>query len=96
MSALPDIQGRLAAAPPVANTRLAILLAWLMDRLDDAVDHVGVENIIKELHDLYDTYIAPIDVPYVPDPLEPTLIDNPLKKAISDLVLSVHKRIHKD
>lgn len=91
-----DIAAVLAASPKAAEGRLAIIVAALVDSLDDAIDAVGVDAIIAQVNALYDTYVAPADIPWCPDVLEPTLIDMPAKQILAALIRGLHSRVHKD
>jgi hypothetical protein len=93
---LANLRARLADAPPEAETRLLGIFAFVIDEIDDAIDSVGVETVISELNRLYDEFIEPVNVPWVLDILEPTLIDRPAKQLIAAFVRRAHARIHKD
>lgn len=86
----------LASSEPVAEFRLIGILDFLRDHADDAIDAIGVDAAIAWAHGVYDTYCVPFNVPWVPDILEPTLIDLPAKKLIAAVITRVHERIHKD
>lgn len=93
---LATLRARLAAAPPEAETRFLGIAAFLIDELDDAIDSIGVEPTIAEVLKLYDEFIAPVNVPWVPDILEPAVIDAPAKQLIAATIRRAHARIHKD
>jgi hypothetical protein len=57
---------------------------------------VGVEAVVAEVLRLYDEFCVPISVPWVPDLLEPALIDAPAKQLIAACIRRAHARIHKD
>lgn len=40
---------------------------------------VSKEEVLKLVGDAYDTYIAPIDIPYVPESIEAMVVDPALK-----------------
>jgi hypothetical protein len=86
----------LAAAPPDRDVRLVYILDFIREALDDAIDSVGVDNLVAQVDSLYDLYIAPLDIPYVPDHLEPQLVDLPVKQTLAALIRGFHKRIHTD
>jgi hypothetical protein len=93
---LATLRAELAAAPPEAETRLLRIFGTLIDGIDDAIDSVGVEAVIVEVLKLYDEFVAPISVPWVPDLLEPALIDAPAKQLIAATIRRAHAKIHKD
>lgn len=89
-------EAQLAASPALAEFRLLDILDFLRNHADDAIDTIGVDAAIKFAHDLYDRFVAPIDIPFVPDLLEPTVIDGPAKALIAAVIRRVHERIHRD
>jgi len=94
---LDDFRSQLAASPAFAETRLLSIFEFLADELDDVIHGMGgVEPVIVEVHKLYDAYVAPIDVPWIPSILEPTLIDMPAKQILAATIRRLHDRIHKD
>jgi hypothetical protein len=93
---LATLRAELAAAPPEAETRLLRIFGTLIDGIDDAIDSVGVEAVVAEVDRLYVEFIAPIDVPWIPAILEPTLIDAPARQLIAATIRRAHSRIHKD
>jgi hypothetical protein len=93
---LATLRAELAAAPPEAETRLLRIFGTLIDGIDDAIDSVGVEAVIVEVLKLYDEFVAPVNVPWVPDLLEPALIDAPAKQLIAATIRRAHAKIHKD
>lgn len=94
---LSELEGKLAASPKFAETRLLFLFDELREVLDDLVHGVGgIEPAIVEVHKLYDLYIAPVDVPWVPNILEPALIDAPAKTLIGAIMRRLHERIHNE
>lgn len=64
--------------------------------IDNAIDQIGEDAVIAILQAKYDQYAAPLDVPFVPNALEPALVDVPIKQAIGYLVRAGHKAIHHD
>jgi hypothetical protein len=93
---LATLRAELAAAPPEAETRLLRIFGTLIDGIVDAIDSVGVEAVIVEVLKLYDEFVAPVNVPWVPDLLEPALIDAPAKQLIAATIRRAHAKIHKD
>lgn len=65
-------------------------------QLDNAIHIAGEDAIIAYLAAKYDQHLAPLNIPYVPDALEPVLIDSPIKAGIAHLVRTGHAAIHKD
>lgn len=87
---------QLAAAPVTAENRLLVILDFIREPIDDLIDAVGIEAVIAQINALYDQYVAPLDIPWVPDVLEPTLIDSPAKLLVGSILRRLHDRIHKD
>jgi hypothetical protein len=93
---LVSLRANLATAPAQAETRLLSIFGFVIDEIDDAIDAVGVEPLIVEVLKLYDEFVAPVNVPWVPDILEPAVIDAPAKQLIAATIRRAHARIHKD
>jgi hypothetical protein len=93
---LATLRANLTTAPAQAETRLLSIFGFVIDEIDDAIDSIGVEAVIVEVLKLYDEFVAPISVPWVPDLLEPALIDAPAKQLIAATIRRAHSRIHKD
>jgi hypothetical protein len=93
---LANLRARLADAPPEAETRLLGIFAFVIDEIDDAIDSVGVETVVAEVDRLYLEFVAPIDVPWIPNIIEPAVIDAPARKLIAAVIRRAHARIHKD
>lgn len=85
-TSLSVIQTQLATAPKSAGWRFWKIIEWAKASIDNAIDSTGVDNIITQAHLLYDSYVAPVDVPWVPDVLEPMVIDRPAKQLLSALI----------
>lgn len=85
-SSLPAVQARLEALPKSAGSRFAFIVDWARKAIDDVFDAAGVETIIAQAHALYDQYVVPIDVPWVPDVLEPLAIDRPAKQLLAAMI----------
>lgn len=85
-SSLPEIRARLDSAPKSAGSRFAVIVDWARKAIDDAIDSAGVEEIVGRAVALYDSYVAPVNIPWVPDILEPTLIDLPAKQLLAVLI----------
>jgi hypothetical protein len=65
-------------------------------KIDEAIHLFGEDNVIKVALDLYDQHLAPLNIPFVPDSLEPVLIDTPIKVGIAHLIRTGHKAIHRE
>jgi hypothetical protein len=85
-SSLPAIRASLEAAPKTAGSRLALLLDWARRSIDDAIDSAGLNNITKQADELYDAYVAPLDIPGVPDFVERTLVDPAAKRILTAII----------
>jgi hypothetical protein len=89
------LESRLAAAGPFAETRLLAILDFIREPIDDVIHGMGgVEPFIVMVNGLYDTHVAPIDFPWVPNILEPALIDGPAKQIIAATIRRLHDRVH--
>lgn len=94
---LQPLASQLSAEPAGKIGRAASLIEYVWDYADDLIDGLGgAEPLIVEINKLYDQYVAPYDVPGIPDALEPALIDAPVKLLIASIVRRLHDRIHKD
>lgn len=85
---------QLAASPKSAGDRFRAIIDYVRELVDDSIDAVGVDNIIIQAHELYDRFVAPLDVPWVPDVAEPNTIDRPAKQLLAALIRSFHNSIH--
>ena len=84
----------LGQSAPRAVPRLLAILDYARTVADEFVHKVGgVEPFIVYLHGLYDKYVMPQDIPWVPDLLEP-MVDEAAKKLIAGVVRFVHSRVH--
>lgn len=90
------IEQQLISIDPNAAQRLAALLDWAMQYADSAIDAAGVENIVLVSQGLYDKYIAPIDVPWIPDPAEPVVVDFPARWFIGQVIRGFHQFVHRE
>jgi hypothetical protein len=87
---------QLAASPKDASLRLLDLLAFAAEHLDDLIDSLGEDVVIANLHGLYDRFLAPVDVPWIPELVETSLIDPWAKSLITAAVKRAHARFHKE
>lgn len=90
------LASRLESMPLSAPARLAALIDWAMIQVDSAIDAAGVDNVVMIAQQLYDKYIAPIDVPWIPDPAEPAVIDLPAKWLLAQVIRGFHAIVHRD
>lgn len=87
---------QLGAMPAVAGERMLAILDFFRSQADLLITNLGgVDAVITEANVLYDQYVAPIDVPWVPDIAEPMLIDTPAKQIMAALLRAVYARVHK-
>ena len=93
-NAAAGLSASLESAPQNAAVRSAALLSWVLSQADEMIHAVGIENFIVMVNAAYDKYIAPIDVPWVPDVAEPVVIDAPAKWFIGQVIRGIHDRIH--
>jgi hypothetical protein len=93
---LATLRAELAATPPEAETRLLKIFGTLIDGIDDAIDSVGVEVVVAEVDRLYVEFVAPIDIPWIPNIIEPAVIDAPARQLIAATIRRAHARIHKE
>lgn len=89
-----EAESKLTSAPKVARIRFASILDWARSSIDDAMDRAGLDNLVNQANDLYDRYVKPVDVPWVPDVMEPTLIDQPAKLILEQLIRGFHDLVH--
>jgi hypothetical protein len=66
------------------------------DKLDQAIHIAGEDAIIAYIVDQYRRHIAPLDIPYVPEAIETTIVDPMAEFAIAHFVRKGHAAIHKD
>ena len=83
---LTALSAQLDSAPKSAGVRFAAIIAWAKHAIDDVIDAAGVETIVSHAVALYDRYVAPVDVPWIPDLLEPTLLDLPAKQLLAIVI----------
>ena len=88
------IAATLDSSPASAAARVAALLDWAMQQVDSAIDSAGVENVVLVAQSMYDKYIAPLDIPWIPDATEPVVIDMPAKWLIGQIIRGFHEHVH--
>lgn len=82
------LEARLASIPSGAG-RIAAIVAWAKSLTDDAIDALGGQAaVVEQVNSLYDLYVVPLDIPYVPALGEP-VVDAFVKKVIAALIWSV-------
>jgi hypothetical protein len=82
------LEMRLASIPN-GEGRLKALVKWASTLTDDAIDALGGQAaVVPQVEALYDQYIAKIDIPTIPNLLEP-MVDEAIKKLIVSLVWAV-------
>lgn len=90
------LSSHLDALPPVAEVRLVAIIEFITKPIDDLIHEVGgIDQFCLKVRELYDKYIAPVDVPWVPNTLEPALIDTPAKAILEAVIRRLHEQIHK-
>ena len=82
--------------PASLATRLESAAGAFAAHLDDLIHEYGPDNVKAAMRAYYAKYVAPLDVPYVPDALEPMVIDTPAMLAIDGLFDFFHSKIHRD
>jgi len=91
-----QVEQHLDGLPKAAEVRMAAIVELLTKPIDDLIHSAGgIEKFCDKLDELYDKYIAPQDVPFVPDEFEDDLIDNPLKALMRATARRFHEAIHK-
>ena len=89
----------LAALPQAERNPTAIggkLVEWLVPQLDQWVHQLGgIDAVIAVVLAAYDSYVVPLDLPGIPNIIEPT-VDAAAKRLLSALIRAAHDRIHKD
>ena len=93
---LAQFRTELAALPAFPEVRLVAIVDFITKPIDDLIHEVGgIDAFCLKVRELYDTYIAPVGVPWVPGPLEPALIDTPAKAILEAVIRRFHEKIHK-
>lgn len=90
-----ELSAHLQGLPAKADVRFASLSDWAMVRvMDELIDKIGVDNIVLAAQSAYDEYVAPFDIPGVPNHMEPALIDQPAKMLLALLIRGFHDLVH--
>lgn len=63
-------------------------------QIDVLIHKHGPENVKAGIRAYYMKHLAPIDIPYVPNALEPHVIDTPLMMALDAAFDLLHTKIH--
>jgi hypothetical protein len=83
MPSAQQFEAHLAALPPEAETRFAAMLVFACQQVHTLADQMGgIDAFVLWEKQLYDVYVVPIDVPWIPNVLEPAIIDAPAKQII--------------
>lgn len=81
-----QFEAHLASLPPEAETRFASLIVFACQEVHALTDQFGgIDAFVAWEKQLYDQYIAPVDVPWVPNVMEPAVIDMPAKMLLESL-----------
>lgn len=71
------------------------IVGVLRELTDEKIHQLGgVEAVKKLVGQLYDTYVAPIDLPYIPNLVEDLVVDPALRKLCVAAVDAVHEHVH--
>jgi hypothetical protein len=85
---IPQLEAKLLSIPSGPG-RLAQIIAWAKQLSDEAIDSMGGQPAVDaKVHELYDHYVVPLDIPGVPAIAEPA-VDTLIKRIISALIWSV-------
>jgi len=90
-----EFQAEVRDMPVSAGPRLVAILDYIRETLDGVTDEIGIEAVIAQFNELYDTFVAPVDIPFVPNLVEP-LVDAQIKKVLAQLIRGFHDMIHKN
>lgn len=96
MSATDRFGEHLAASHPNAALRFKDLLDWAIPQADAAIDAAGIDAVVAAALLLYDKYIAPADIPWVPTFVEATVIDPAAKLLLEQVIRGFHTAVHRD
>lgn len=90
---LEALSASLAAAPKSAELRAGIIDDFIREPIDDLIDSIGLEPFIAQVNMLYDQYVAPLDIPWVPNIVEPA-VDQAVKSFLGHVIRKLHDKIH--
>lgn len=91
-----ELSSHLASLPADRGMRQAAALDWgLVQIADEAIDAIGIDNIIAAVLSAYDKYCIPLDIPFIPDNLEPAF-DDSAKFFIAATIRGFHAHIHRE
>lgn len=91
---LSDLEALLASMVSRAAPRFVAIFDFAREAADDVIDAAGgTEPFIVQLNGLYDRFVAPVDIPWIPDFAEP-IADAQAKQFIAWAVRYIHPRIH--
>lgn len=90
-----ELSAHLLGLPADRGIRQAAALDWAFVRMmDEAIDAIGIENVIAAFLSAYDKFCVPLDIPLVPDNLEPAF-DDSVKFALAATIRGFHAHIHR-
>ena len=95
-TSLSVIQTELASAPKETGWRFFAILTWAKARIDDGIDAVGVEALKAQALLLYESHIAPIDFPGIPEVIEKMVVDKYLKMLLLSAIDGFAKYVDDD
>lgn len=90
------LEAHFAALPADARQIWAELIDVFMTRVDAAIDAAGVDAVVAMALSIYDKFIAPIDVPFVPEFVEKTVFDPTAKYLLEQAIRGFHDRVHRE
>lgn len=71
------------------------LVAFFVENLDALIHTLGgIDAVIRTAEAAYDAYVAPLDIPGVPNLIEPQ-VDSAMRLAIGAVLRSVHSQVHR-
>lgn len=71
------------------------LVAFFVENLDSFIHACGgIDAVIRAAEKAYDDYVAPLDIPGVPNLIEPQ-VDSAIRLAIGAVLRSVHSQVHR-
>jgi hypothetical protein len=94
-----NLESHLSALPVTDRSPLAIvsrLVEFIVPQLDQLVHALGgIDAVISHVHAAYDRWVTPIDIPGIPNLIEPA-VDAAAKNLIGKALRATHDAIHKD
>lgn len=91
-----ELSAHLQGLPADPNIRTAALIDWGFVRImDQAIDAIGVESVVSAAQAAFEKYVVPLDIPGIPNEMEPIYFDAPAKLLIGMAIRGFHSAIHK-